>query len=77
MREMIKNYRKSCIIVKRRIDELRKLEKTLQEQGDEIRISELDLSRRINLLYCEHREMEETIEHLELYLRRVEERGNT
>ena len=77
MREMIKNYRKSCIIVKRRINELRKLEKSLHEQGDELKISELDLSRRINLLYCENREMEEIIEHLELYVRRVEERGNS
>ena len=77
MRDMIKNYRKSCIIVKRRINELRKLEKSLHEQGDELKISELDLSRRINLLYCENREMEEIIEHLELYVRRVEERGNS
>ncbi|MBR1592654.1 MAG: hypothetical protein IJ666_06565 [Ruminococcus sp.] len=77
MKNMIKAYRQSCVVVKKRILELRRLEKLLEEQGDELRIAELDLSRRINLLYCEHREMQEIIEHLELYSRRVEERGDT
>ena len=77
MHQLIENYQKSCDTVKKRINELRNLEKSLQEKGDEFRISELDLTRRINLLYCEHREMEEIIEHLELYIRRVEERGNS
>ncbi|MBR0141753.1 MAG: hypothetical protein IJM19_05860 [Ruminococcus sp.] len=77
MTDMIRNYRKSCTAVKKRIAELREIEKLLKNQGDEVKIAELDLTRRINLLYCEHREMEEIIQHLELYQRRVKERGNS
>ena len=77
MTDMIRNYQKSCTAVKKRIAELREIEKLLKNQGDEVKIAELDLTRRINLLYCEHREMEEIIQHLELYQRRVKERGNS
>ena len=77
MTDMIRNYRKSCTAVKKRIAELREIEKLLKNQGDELKIAELDLTRRINLLYCENREMEEIIRHLELYQRRVKERGNS
>lgn len=72
MTELINNYTKSCLLVKQRISELTALRYSLIERGDELRVQELDLDRRIRLLYEEHSELTEIIAHLSSYKRRRE-----
>lgn len=57
---------------KQRITELSKLRRTLLKRGDIRRVAELDLDRRIQLLYEEHGEMQAIISHLTSYNRRRE-----
>ena len=58
---MIEGYRKSCRLVKKRIDELTALKKSLLKSGRHSEAEELMLDRRIFLLYTEHRDMQEVI----------------
>ena len=60
MRQMIKDYEKSCELAKQRRNAL---------------IDELDLERRIRLLYTEHSQMKEIVLYLTSYVRRVEQRA--
>lgn len=68
---MIQGYKTSCELVKKRVHELREQRKILLEAGRNSVIEELDLERRIKLLYTEYEEMQEIIEHLESYARRI------
>ena len=77
MKNMIKGYTESCVRVKQRIDELTLQRNTLRKNGDTPAIEELDLERRIKLLYAEYEEMQETIVYLTSYMRRREESAQT
>ncbi|MCR4638712.1 hypothetical protein [Ruminococcus sp.] len=72
MTQLIKNYTNSRDMVKQRITELSTLRRALLKRGDIRRVSELDLDRRIQLLYEEHGEMQAIISHLTSYNRRRE-----
>ncbi len=73
MTDLIRNYTHSRILVKKRIDELLALRKSLLERGESLRAEQLDLDRRIRLLYTEHLELMEDIAALTSYQRRREE----
>ena len=77
MKNMIKGYTESCVRVKQRIDELTLQRNILRKNGDTPAIEELDLERRIKLLYAEYEEMQETIVYLTSYMRRREESAQT
>jgi hypothetical protein len=77
MDRMIKGYIDSCIRVKNRINELTELRNSLKKLGDTFRIEELDLDRRIKLLYCEHEQMQEIISGLTAYMRRREKSADS
>lgn len=74
MKELIKEYRKSCELLRRRIGELNDSLKELRKNGGEDKIAELNLEQRIALLYTEHRQTQEISEYLSSYVRRVEQR---
>lgn len=75
MTQLIKNYTNSRDLVKKRITELSELRLSLVKRGDIRRVAELDLDRRIRMLYEEHGEMQEIISHLTSYNRRRESFG--
>lgn len=75
MTDIIYNYTHSCELVKQRINELLALRHKLLEGGDPLRAKELDLDRRIRILYQEQNELTEIIAHLTSYRRRLEERA--
>lgn len=77
MQQLINGYVESCALVRTRIGELTQLRNKLKKQGREDTIGELDLERRIRLLYVENSQMEEIIEHLESCVRRTVQRGKT
>ena len=64
MTDLIKNYTYSRSLVRKRIDELLAMRHSLLERGDSLRAEQLDLDRRIRLLYTEHLELTEIISHL-------------
>lgn len=72
LKGLIKGYTDSCTLVKARIDELTGLRNSLKQLGDTSRIEELDLDRRIKLLYNEYEQMQEIISDLSAYMRRRE-----
>ena len=75
MTQLINNYTKSRDLVKQRITELSELRRALLKRGDNAKVSELDLDRRIQVLYEEHGEMQAIISHLTSYNRRRESFG--
>ena len=75
MTQLIKNYTNSRDLVKQRITELSELRRALLKGGDNAKVSELDLDRRIQVLYEEHGEMQAIISHLTSYNRRRESFG--
>jgi len=75
MTQLIKNYTNSRDLVKQRITELSELRLSLVKRGNIRRVAELDLDRRIRMLYEEHGEMQEIISHLTSYNRRRESFG--
>ncbi|MBQ6035099.1 MAG: hypothetical protein IJL33_06345 [Ruminococcus sp.] len=75
MTQLIKNYTNSRDLVKQRITELSELRRALLKRGDNAKVSELDLDRRIQVLYEEHGEMQAIISHLTSYNRRRESFG--
>ncbi len=75
MKQMIKAYEYSCELAKQRIVQLTQQKNQLKTEGMEAMIDELDLERRIRLLYTEHSQMREIILHLTNYMRRVEQRA--
>lgn len=77
MEQMINDYKQSCVMAKSRILELTQQRNELRNQGENEKIEELDLERRIRLLYSEHSQMQEIILHLTAYMRRVEQRAKT
>lgn len=77
MKQMIKAYEESCILAKKRIDQLTKQKNDLKRKGREDTIEELDLERRIRLLYEERSQIREIVVYLTNYLRRVEQRAET
>lgn len=77
MKQMIKNYEQSCVLAKQRIIQLTKQRNKLKKEGKESEIKELDLERRIRLLYMEHSQMREIVIYLTNYMRRVEQRAET
>lgn len=64
MTDLIKNYTYSRALVRKRIGELLALRHSLLERGDSLRAGQLDLDRRIRLLYTENLELTEIIAHL-------------
>lgn len=77
MTKMINGYKNSCLLVKERLEELKKQLRMLEKDGNSAEIESLDLERRIALLYTEYRQMKEIIEHLTNHMRRVEQRVKT
>lgn len=77
MTELIKNYTTSCDMVRQRINELTALRSSLLKNGEQARVEELALDRRIRMLYEEHGELQEIISHLTSYNRRLESCGKT
>lgn len=75
MTQLIQNYTNSRDLVKQRITELSELRRALLKKGDNAKVSELDLDRRIQVLYEEHGEMQAIISHLTSYNRRRESFG--
>ena len=75
MYTLIKEYRKSCRLIKERLKILTEQKNNLVKSGKSDIVNELNIERRIRLLYVENAELEEIIEHLEKYARRVKERG--
>ncbi len=71
MKELIKNYKVSCDMAKERIGELRSQRNTLRRKNDENTIKQLDLNRRIQMLYTEYADMREIIDNLEKHERAV------
>lgn len=66
MRTLINGYKTSCTMAKKRIGELLVQRRLLRSQGKSDTIKDLDLDRRIRLLYTEYTEMREIIVHLTL-----------
>ena len=77
MDNMINGYVESCLRVKARIGELTLQRDCLKRQGDICAIEELDLDRRIKLLYCEYGQMQEVLFALRSYTRRREQSAET
>ena len=77
MTDLIKNYTYSRSLVRKRINELLALRHSLIERGDSLRAEQLDLDRRIRLLYTEQLELSEIIADLTSYQRRREESVKT
>lgn len=73
MTDLIKNYTYSRSLVRKRINELLALRHLLLERGDSLRTKQLDLDRRIRLLYTENLELTEIIAHLTSCQRRRDE----
>lgn len=71
MKELIRNYKVSCDMAKERLGELLVQRKYLRSKNNNEAIEELDLNRRIRLLYTEYTDMKEIIENLESYDRAV------
>lgn len=71
MNDLINNYTHSCELVEKRISELSELRNRLVKSGDSARAKELDLDRRIRVLYEEHGELKAIIAHLTSYNRRL------
>lgn len=65
MNKLIKNYKVSCEMAKVRICELVSQRRYLRNKGDIKAIEQLDLNRRIRLLYTEYSDMTEIIANLE------------
>ena len=72
MTDLINNYTQSCEMVEKRISELTDLRSSLLKNGDSARADELNLDRRIRVLYEEHGELKAIIAHLTSYNRRLE-----
>jgi hypothetical protein len=64
MTDLIRNYTYSRTLVKKRIEELLAMRHSLHERGESLRAEQLDLDRRIRMLYTEHLELTEIIVHL-------------
>lgn len=75
MYTLIKEYQKSCKLVKKRLKLLTEQKKNLVRTGKTDILNNFNLEKRIKLLYMESEELEEIIEHLEKYAERVENRG--
>lgn len=71
MKTLINGYISSCTMVKKRIGELLLQRKQLNQQGKADIIIELDLDRRIRLLYTEHDQMQKIIIHLTSYMKMI------
>lgn len=69
MKELIREYEKSCALARERIGELTDEYNQLRKNGGETEIERRNLKQRIALLYTEHREMREVIMHLSSYMR--------
>ncbi len=67
MTELIRGYEAGCKKLKIRIAELTEERKTLLSQGKEYEIEKRNLDGRIALMYTEHRQAREIIEHLASY----------
>lgn len=64
MQKLIEGYVKSCEMAELRILQLTDQKKSLKKSGRADLIDELDLDRRIRLLYVEYTQMQEIIAHL-------------
>ncbi|MBQ9807950.1 MAG: hypothetical protein IJM55_03685 [Ruminococcus sp.] len=77
MKELLNCYQESRAKVLDRIHQLTSQRNALRAKGDIAGIAELDLERRIKLLYTEHEELSDIVRHLDGYVRRAEERVET
>lgn len=66
MTKLINGYKTSCTMARERIGELLVQRRSLRSQGKSDTIKDLDLDRRIRLLYTEYNDMREIIVHLTL-----------
>ncbi len=65
MKKLINDYKASCEMAKVRICELISQRRHLRNKGDIKAIEQLDLNRRIQVLYAEYSDMAEIIANLE------------
>lgn len=77
MTSLISAYKKSGSMVKHRIGELLAQRNKLKASGKQNDIEELDLDRRIRLLYVEYRQTREIVDHLTKYQLRVGTKPHT
>lgn len=77
MKRMIAEYIRSLELIRKRSSELCDLRRSLISSGDEIKVQELDLDRRISTLNTECIQTKEVINHLTSYARRIEQRVET
>lgn len=69
MKKMIAEYAKSCELAMNRIKELKYQKKQLEEKNQFWEIDQLNLERRIRVLYEEYAHMNEIIHHLTCYIK--------
>lgn len=77
MKKMIQGYETSCEKVMKRIHQLTQQRNELRKNGNDIEIDDLDLERRIRILYTEHCQMQEIVTHLTQYMRRIDKSVET
>lgn len=75
MYTLIREYRKSSKLLKERIKTLTEQKNSLVRSGKKDAVAELNLEKRLRMLYVEKNEADEIIQHLEKYAGRVAERG--
>lgn len=75
MYKLIKEYRKSSNLIKKRIKLLTEQKNNFVKSKKSDIINEMNIEKRLKLLYVENEETEKIIEHLENYIRSVEKRG--
>ena len=69
MYSLIKDYELSCNLIKKRIK--------LIKSGEKRMVDDMNLEKRIRLLYVEYQQTMEIVEHLTNYARRVNKRVKT
>lgn len=77
MYSLIRSYEQSCNMVRKRIQFLTQQRNKLIKSGNKQLADSLNLEQRIRLLYTEAEQMQEIVEHLKNYERRVNERAKT
>lgn len=75
MYSLIRSYEQSCNMVKKRIKLLTQQRNQLVKSGKKQLADSLNLEQRIRLLYIEAEQMQEIVEHLKNYERRVSKRA--
>lgn len=77
MYSLIKDYELSCSLIKKRIKFLTHQRNMLIKSGEKRMVDDMNLEKRIRLLYVEYEQTMEIVEHLTNYARRVNKRVKT